>query len=95
MKQKLLPLHHYIGALTFIMAFVTVMTGIPRMNEFVARTTGKSYAEYPAWSIVSNFYALFTGVFVLLIMIVITNSAFKRQSNHASSAKDEKAATQF
>ncbi|XP_063729112.1 putative transmembrane ascorbate-dependent reductase CYB561 homolog [Symsagittifera roscoffensis] len=94
-KAKMLPLHRFLGAATFILAFVTVMTGLTRINSFVERTTGKRYTEYPAWGTISNFFAVFTGVFVLLVMILVTNPAFKRQANKASSYKDEKVETQF
>ena len=77
-KEWLMPVHKYLGATIFIMAIVSIVSGIQEQFSFIDTPPKNPYASLPAYGAVGNLVGASAVLFGLGVGLLLTNSAFAK-----------------
>ncbi|XP_019879676.1 transmembrane ascorbate-dependent reductase CYB561 isoform X2 [Aethina tumida] len=86
-RRAFMPVHVAVGTAGFLMAVVAVITGLTEKTIWVL---GNNYAEYVSEGMMTNFIALFTLVYGVMVLYLVNEEDYKR----AALPEDEIALTQ-
>ncbi|XP_050316124.1 putative transmembrane ascorbate-dependent reductase CYB561 homolog isoform X2 [Anthonomus grandis grandis] len=77
MRKTMMPVHIVFGTITFIMGLISVMTGLTEKALF---TLSNDYSRFIPEAFVFNFMGLITTFYGLLVLYLVTDLSYKRQT---------------